>query len=62
MKITIDIRTENAAFKDDRDAEIHRILSKFADSILRHGMGNNLSQPVTDSNGNTVGKFKVTGK
>jgi hypothetical protein len=60
--IEIDIDTGNAAFNDDRDAEIHRILSRFADSILRHGLGNNLRQPIIASSGDTVGMFSVTGK
>ena len=59
MKITIDIKTDNAAFEEY--GEVKRILSDMVnrmDDIVRAGDGGNLR----DSNGNTVGKYKVTGK
>jgi hypothetical protein len=57
MKITIDIKTDNAAFEDNPD-ELANII---------HGVGVKIviglrCGSLTDSNGNTVGKFKVTGK
>ena len=59
MKITIDIKTDNAAFEEY--GEVKRILTDMVnslDDIVRAGDGGNLR----DSNGNKVGKFKVTGK
>ncbi len=59
MKITIDIKTDNAAFEEY--GEVKRILRDMVDrmdDIVRPGDGGNLR----DINGNTVGKFKVTGK
>ena len=58
MKITIDIKTDNAAFEDE--SEIYNILvdqvaAKIGQDYKRDGN-------LRDSNGNTVGKFKVTGK
>ena len=58
MKITIDIKTDNAAFQDYPD-ELFDILNTVVNRITGYGEreGN-----LRDSNGNTVGKFKVTGK
>jgi hypothetical protein len=58
MKITIDIKTDNAAFQDN-DRELNQILTYAVGMICNYGdrEGN-----LRDSNGNTVGKFKVTGK
>jgi hypothetical protein len=58
MKITIEIRTGNAAFEDE--SEIYNILvdqvaAKIGQDYERDGN-------LRDSNGNAVGKFKVTGK
>jgi hypothetical protein len=64
MKIVIDIKTDNAAFQDN-DRELNQILTyavemicNYTGSFLRKDREGNLR----DSNGNTVGKFKVTGK
>jgi hypothetical protein len=57
MKITIDINTENAAFEDN-PSEIKEIINKVAKQVNAGCNEDNLR----DSNGNTVGKFKVTGK
>lgn len=58
MKITIDIKTDNAAFEEN-DSEIYAILRKVCSEVGTHG---NREGNLRDSNGNTVGKFKVTGK
>jgi len=57
MKITIDIKTDNATFLDN-DNEVELILKEIAEEV---SMGYR-EKPITDSNGNIVGKFKVTGK
>ena len=57
MKITIDIKTDNAAFQDS-DTELYDILGRIAMAVQDGERSGNLM----DSNGNTVGKFKVTGK
>ncbi|MFA6282315.1 MAG: hypothetical protein WCY05_07440 [Candidatus Omnitrophota bacterium] len=57
MKITIDIKTDNAAFEDSE--EMGRILRIVVTKITTNGDTEGL---LRDSNGNTVGKFKVTGK
>ena len=57
MKITIDIDTSNAAF-DNYEDEIENILRPIALKVSSGIRDGNLR----DSNGNTVGKFKVTGK
>lgn len=57
MKIVIDIKTDNAAFEDD-DMQLFNIISDAQSAIvIGHREGN-----LRDINGNTVGKFKVTGK
>lgn len=55
MTITIKIDTGNAAFEEDPDVEIHRMLFEW----LRKGMGN---ARLYDYNGNAVGRVTVTGK
>jgi hypothetical protein len=58
MKITIDIKTDNAAFEDE--SEIYNILvDQLAAKI---GQNYERTGSLRDTNGNTVGKFKVTGK
>lgn len=57
MRITIDINTDNAAFKDD-PSELKRIIGNIAIQVNAGAREDNLR----DSNGNTVGKFKVTGR
>ena len=55
-RIKIDIRTENAAFTDDPEVEVSRILVKLANNLhLVHDGGR-----VFDMNGNSVGIVKIT--
>lgn len=63
MKIVIDIKTENAAFQDE-PAELHNILATLAKKIGFRDERDKTDKygNLYDSNGNTVGKFKVTGK
>lgn len=56
--LLIRIKTDNAAFDEDRDAELARILRIAADKI-EHG---NDTAELYDINGNPVGEFKITGK
>jgi len=57
MKITIDIKTDNAAFEEN-DIELDKILHG---AVAKIGSGHRDGN-LRDSNGNAVGKFKVTGK
>lgn len=57
MKIIIDIKTDNAAFEDNPD-ELRAILIGVSAKVAVGNRGDNLR----DTNGNTVGKFTVTGK
>ncbi len=50
---TLTIRTDNAAFRDDYNTEIARILEEVADRV-RDGA---ISGACRDVNGNTVGGF-----
>jgi hypothetical protein len=59
MKITIDIKTDNAAFQDDFNGELTEIINGFKFRFLESGYNSGI---LFDSNGNTAGKFKVTGK
>lgn len=55
MKFTLEINCDNAAFADDREGEIARILTDLAAEIDA-GMLPLLSHhPVRDGNGNKVG-------
>ena len=57
MNIRIKVNTDNAAFQDDPD-ELRDCLGAAVERIAdrsREGW-------ITDSNGNTVGEYKVTGK
>jgi len=58
MKITIDIKTDNAAFGEGYHEELNRILSKTIHAIVNDTRDGNLR----DLNGNAVGKFTVKGK
>lgn len=55
--LLVRIKTDNAAFEEDRDAELARILRIAADKI-EHG---NETAKLYDVNGNAVGEFKITG-
>jgi len=63
MKITIDIKTNNAAFKDNEN-EVYEIIKRVANSAKDHFVARNAVETgnLRDSNGNTVGKYKITGK
>ncbi len=55
-KITIKIKTKNAAFADDPGCEIARILRDLADKIENYLL---VDDTLSDSNGNAVGKVTI---
>ncbi len=57
MTITIRLKTGNAAFEDDKDAEIKRILQE---RLINDWPFDRTT--LIDANGNTVGSVTVTGK
>lgn len=63
MKITLTIRTENAAFDDGQGGalEIARILRVQADRFERESLDKGMIREVSirDANGNTVGTVKL---
>lgn len=56
MKITIEIKTDNAAFADNATE-----LDDCLNSVMNRVVNDEREGTIRDSNGNTVGKFKVTG-
>jgi len=56
MKFTLSIDTDNAAFADDADREIARILRATANRITREGLSGFL-ETIHDENGNNVGRY-----
>ncbi len=57
MTITIKIATDNAAFTDDKDAEVYRIMAEWLETV---GKGRGFHDAnLRDINGNTVGKVVV---
>lgn len=55
MTITIRLKTDNAAFEENRREEVRRILMEWARCETHGGH-------LYDSNGNKVGSVTVTGK
>lgn len=58
MKVVINIKTDNAAFENDPEGEVKRILIQ----AVRDTVTGNRDGNLRDSNGNKVGTFIVTGK
>ena len=61
MKLTIEIKMDNAAFTDWNAGEASRILAKCAENISYYNVlvdGDKWN--LLDFNGNTVGKVEVT--
>jgi hypothetical protein len=58
MTITIRLKTDNAAFEDDREGELLRIFGQAALAVVQYGASR---KSLRDSNGNTVGSVTVTG-
>ena len=57
MKIVINIKTGNSAFEDS-NTELYDIMGRISMAVSDGERGGN----IRDSNGNTVGNYKVTGK
>ena len=62
MKLSINIRTENAAFEDNAGQECARILRELADSLDGFASLDEFDAKLMDLNGNTVGSALVIGK
>ena len=60
MKLTIEIKLDNAAFEGDNGIEIARILRKLAAGMDGTFYTSGDSGDLRDHNGNTCGKWKVT--
>jgi len=58
MKCKIEFSMDNAAFEDDPGGEAKQIILAVAECIIE---GDKLGK-CCDSNGNTVGTWKITGK
>jgi len=56
MKILIEIETGNAAFTDNRDNEVYRILNKYINRIHREGI---CDARLMDINGNHCGDVVI---
>jgi len=61
MEITISFDTDNDVFQDPcgRAEEVQRIMVQ-ATRIVAHELARHWSEPILDSNGNTIGQIKVT--
>ena len=64
MTITIKLTTDNAAFEDDKDAEIGRLVHRVAQRLERGAIASGIreTQALVDLNGNRVGSVTVRGK
>lgn len=59
MQITITINTDNAAFEDNTETKVARILADFARK-LADGLTNiGITTRLLDINGNTVGAVEI---
>lgn len=61
--MSIEIACDNAAFEDNRNAELARILRKLADQIAEEPSTHpyDLERSLRDANGNKVGGLLVSG-
>jgi len=59
MKATLTIQMDNAAFGDDANSELERILHKLAAQVQERTVDSNLRIPVMDFNGNKVGSLTI---
>jgi hypothetical protein len=60
MQLTITIECDNAAFDDDFDGEIARILATLVSRLTWGGLQRE-GERIKDSNGNTVGRYEFEG-
>jgi hypothetical protein len=67
MKITIEVDTDNGSFEVDQYGEVKRILQQvgsYAYEYMLHpnyqlDRNNDKGHKIVDTNGNTIGKFKI---
>jgi len=67
MKITIEFDTDNGSFEVDQYGEVKRILQQvgsYAYEYMLHpnyqlDRNNDKGHSIVDTNGNTIGKFKI---
>jgi len=67
MKITIEFDTDNGSFEVDQYGEVNRILQQvgsYAYEYMLHpnyqlDRNNDKGHKIVDTNGNTIGKFKI---
>lgn len=59
MTFTIKLDTDNEAFGDRPEDEIARILRGIAETLETHDC-TGVHETIRDSNGNAVGRFKLT--
>lgn len=61
MKITIEFDTDNADFEFDFLSEVYAVLvSRAYAAIARQGDAPGDSEPLRDSNGNTIGEVRFS--
>lgn len=58
MDFTVKFNCDNAAFDDDLESAIARVLRYVANRVAEHST---LSQLIKDRNGNTIGAFRLEG-
>ncbi len=59
MKIKIEIETGNAAFEDDLEGELTRVIDQASDKVLALVEAGNHSTSLFDINGNRVGSVEI---
>ena len=62
MKLQLIFNMDNAAFEDTNGYEAAVLLRKMASKVDGSNLTGGDEFTVTDSNGNKVGKMKITGK
>ena len=67
MKITIEFDTDNGSFEVDQHGEVKRILQQVGSYTYQYMLhpnyqldrNNDKGHKIVDTNGNTIGKFKI---
>ncbi len=67
MKITIEFDTDNGSFEVDQYGEVKRILQQVGSYTYQYMLhpnyqldrNNDKGHKIVDTNGNTIGKFKI---
>lgn len=57
MQINIQFRTDNAAFDEEPEIEVGRILEELAKMLRHDGVDRGSGIPLFDLNGNRVGEY-----